>query len=587
MARRRFRWHLLPYLVVLPVTVAAAMAVIGSGLLRQLDQREVQRRVRLLAHVFEQQLDLPLEPQSAEALTERCDRFARVTATRLTLVSADGRVLCDTAPATDEPLGPEIQAALAGRPGVDVRYVAADRRQQVMVAVPIRRQGVIAGAVRVAAPGGDGESGIEQLVWAAAAAAALSCLAAWLLSRWAAGPVVRSWEAIRREFADVAEGVSPRPVSLDGPAEEAAAVDALNQMLARMQARLEALRQRNDEQEAVLASMVEGVLAVDRDERVISLNQAAARLLGTNLAEVQGRSLPEVIRNTDLRRFAASALGARRAVEGDIVLRAATEVTLQAHGTALRDAAGRTIGAVIVLNDVSRLRQLENMRRDFAANVSHELRTPITSIKGFVETLLDGALRNPDDAERFLRIVARQAERLNNIIEDLLSLSKLERAAETAGIDLSRGPIRDVLQGARHDCEALAAQRQVQVDVDCDEELEARINAPLLQQAVTNLLDNAIKYSETSGRIELLGRWADHEVLILVRDHGCGIAPEHLPRLFERFYRVDKARSRKLGGTGLGLAIVKHIVIAHRGTVSVESVPGQGSTFTIHLPPPV
>jgi len=199
--------------------------------------------------------------------------------------------------------------------------------------------------------------------------------------------------------------------------------EALNSMAQRLDERIGALLRRNNEQEAVLTSMVEGVLAVDTEERVISLNSAAGRLLGTNPGEMQGKSLQEVVRNADLRRFVASALVCKQPVEGDVVLRNARDRVLQANGTALRDPAGRGIGAVIVLNDVSRLRQLENMRRDFAANVSHELKTPIASIKGFVETLLDGAMHNPDDAERFLRIIARQADRLNAIIEDLLSLS--------------------------------------------------------------------------------------------------------------------------------------------------------------------
>jgi two-component system phosphate regulon sensor histidine kinase PhoR len=273
-------------------------------------------------------------------------------------------------------------------------------------------------------------------------------------------------------------------------------------------------------------------------------------------------------------------------VDGDVVLRHANDRVLQVNGTSLRDAQGRSIGAVIVLNDVSRLRQLESMRRDFAANVSHELKTPITSIKGFVETLLDGALQDPHDAERFLRIVARQADRLNAIIEDLLSLSRVEKDAEAAEIALSMADLRPVLESALDDCKSKASLRGIRLAFDCAAEVVARINPPLLEQAVMNLLDNAVKYSEPGGDVHLLVQAAAGEVSIRVRDHGCGIAPEHLPRLFERFYRVDKARSRKQGGTGLGLAIVKHIVLAHRGRVTVESEPGAGSTFCIHLPAP-
>ena len=203
---------------------------------------------------------------------------------------------------------------------------------------------------------------------------------------------------------------------------------------------------------------------------------------------------------------------------------------------------------MIVMSDVTHFRRLETIRRDFVANVSHELKTPITSIKGFVETLLDGALANPDDAERFLRIVATQADRLNAIIEDLLALSKIEQSERAADLVVEEVAIRDVLEAVVHDCQAKAAQREIQVRVECDDSLLARINAPLLEQAVTNLLDNALKYSEPASEVLITAVDNDNEVTIAVSDHGCGIDDEHLPRLFERFYRVDKAREPQIGG---------------------------------------
>lgn len=415
---------------------------------------------------------------------------------------------------------------------------------------------------------------------------AVAAVAAALLCRVVELAVNPALLRMREAAQCFAEGELGHKLHAAESQEFAELAEALNAMARRLDERIDALLRRNNEQEAVLTSMVEGVLAVDTEERVISLNSAAGRLLGANPKEMQGKSLQEVVRNADLRRFVASALICKQPVEGDVVLRNARDRVLQANGTALRDPLGRGIGAVIVLNDVSRLRQLENMRRDFAANVSHELKTPITSIKGFVETLLDGAMRDPDDAERFLRIVARQADRLNAIIEDLLSLSRIEKEAEAADIVLQRVPLEETLSAAMHNVETKAAERGIRILLSGEPKAEARINPPLLEQAVTNLLDNAIKYSEQGGQVELRVAKRDNEVLIEVRDQGCGIPEEHLSRLFERFYRVDKARSRKLGGTGLGLAIVKHIILAHRGQVAVESVPESGSTFTIRLPAP-
>ncbi|HUY31300.1 MAG TPA: ATP-binding protein [Pirellulales bacterium] len=420
-----------------------------------------------------------------------------------------------------------------------------------------------------------------KLALGGALVAALAWLLSWVVGRWVAAPLTKVRVAAQR----VAAGDFDHRLRLPDDAEMDHLTEAFQTMTGQWETRLAALTRRNDEQQAVLASMVEGVFAVDPDERIISLNPAAARLLGANPREVEGRSLPEVIRNADLSRFVAGALACKQPIEGDVVLRGARECVLQAHGTALRDPAGRSMGAVIVLNDVSRLRQLENVRRDFAANVSHELKTPITSIKGFVETLLDGAMRDAADAERFLRIILRQADRLNSIIDDLLSLSRIEKEADAADIALAVVALRELLDTARHDCDLQAGERNVRISLECDAAARVRANAALLGQAVTNLLDNAIKYSEPGGEVWLCARDGDGEVLIEVRDQGSGIAEEHLSRLFERFYRVDRARSRKLGGTGLGLAIVKHIVLAHRGQVTVASRPGQGSTFTIHLPP--
>ena len=294
-----------------------------------------------------------------------------------------------------------------------------------------------------------------------------------------------------------------------------------------------------------------------------------------------------MIRNPDLRRFALLAIDCREPVEDDIVLRGSRDRTIRLRGTALRDLSGEG-GAVIVLNDVTDMQRLENVRRDFVANVSHELKTPIASIKGFVETLLDGALEDSGNASRFLGIVGRQADRLASIIEDLLALSRIEQSEGSGNLPLETTGIAAIFSAVFADCEPRADDRSISLKLDCPETLTAEVNPPLLEQAVINLVDNAIKYSDPGRSVQLAARLDDTpnptELLIHVRDEGSGIDAEHLPRLFERFYRVDKARSRKLGGTGLGLSIVKHIVQAHGGTITVESELGIGSTFTIRLP---
>ncbi len=334
----------------------------------------------------------------------------------------------------------------------------------------------------------------------------------------------------------------------------------------------------------MLSSMEEGVMAVDRGGTVLSVNDPCASLLGVEADKLRGRSVYEVLRKPDLVKFIEHSQASAKSLDGDLRFFSPEERWLHAHGTALHDARGQKIGVLIVLHDVTRLRHLENVRRDFVANVSHELRTPITLIKGFVETLLDDGLQDHANALRFLGIVSRQVNRLNAIINDLLLLSRIERGGEDQRFETDAESLAQVLQVALETCEKKAQDKSIRIDVDCPLDLVAKINAPLLEQAVINLVDNAIKYSDSGATVRIIAAREQSGVVIRVMDNGRGIAPNHLPRLFERFYRVDKARSRELGGTGLGLAIVKHIMTAHQGSVHVESTVGRGSTFSLRLP---
>jgi two-component system phosphate regulon sensor histidine kinase PhoR len=237
-----------------------------------------------------------------------------------------------------------------------------------------------------------------------------------------------------------------------------------------------------------------------------------------------------------------------------------------------------------MLNDTTKILRLENIRKDFVANVSHELKTPITSIKGFVETLLDGSVKDPAQIRQFLEIISKHTQRLDAIVDDLLSLSRLEESRSKRDFVLKKVYLKSILAAAIELSDIKAHQKRITINLNCLDDLKVNANALLLEQAVFNLIDNAIKYSEPDNIIKITAQESEKELLISVQDNGCGIEQKHLSCLFERFYVVDKSRSRKLGGTGLGLAIVKHIAQLHKGSVSVESTPGKGSTFTIHLP---
>jgi two-component system phosphate regulon sensor histidine kinase PhoR len=396
--------------------------------------------------------------------------------------------------------------------------------------------------------------------------------------------ISRPLEQIRSGAERFAAGDLDHRLPNVGSEEICAVAQAMNGMAARLEERIQTLLRQQNERDAMLSSMEEGVLAIDREGRIISLNKPCAALLGSDVERLRGRLVHEAIRNADLLQLVESALAAPSPIDADIELYGPPDRWLSAHGAALCDAQQQRIGILVVLHDVTRLRHLENVRRDFVANVSHELRTPITSIKGFLETLIDGALEDKDNAVRFLQIILRQVNRLDAIIKDLLALSRIERGSEGQTIELAPESIRGVLQAAVEMCEERACDKGIELQLACPEDLVGQINPPLLEQVVVNLLDNAIKYSEGGSAVQLRAERANEEIVVRVADHGCGIAARHLPRLFERFYRVDKARSRELGGTGLGLAIVNHIALAHHGSVEVQSTVGVGTTFSVHLP---
>ena len=395
-----------------------------------------------------------------------------------------------------------------------------------------------------------------------------------------------SLRAIRASAEHFAGGDFTHRLRIPNTPETGSLAVTLNDMAAQLERQIRVVTQQRNEQEAILSSMQEGVLALDPQAHVIALNPAAEALLSVPASQARGRTVQEVIRNVGLQRLLTDAVSKAEPTTGEIVLRGEEERFVQVTATALRDAAGHDLGILVVLNDITQLRRLENIRRDFVANVSHELKTPITSIKGFVETLRDGALADLPQAERFLEIVGRHADRLNAIIEDLLSLSRLEQTNQAAEIARPQVQLSPIIKAAVLDCSAKAAARQITILPSCDAGLFVKAKAPLLEQAIVNLLDNAISYSNPAGTVWLTAWKSDREVHIDVRDEGIGIAPEHVSRIFERFYRTDRARDRASGGTGLGLAIVKHIVQIHEGQVDVTSKVGQGSTFSLCLPLP-
>jgi two-component system phosphate regulon sensor histidine kinase PhoR len=367
------------------------------------------------------------------------------------------------------------------------------------------------------------------------------------------------------------------------PCEEMARLaEAMNNMASELQARIKSEEQQRKEQTAVLSSMQEGVIAVDNDERILQTNSAARFVLGVADGDIAGRSIQETIRIPELQSFAGDALSSESPIEREVSLANDGGKILQARGTPMLDLEGNRLGALLVLNDVTRIKRLEKLRKDFVANVSHELKTPVTSIKGFVETLLDGPL-DEKEQQHFLRIIEKQVNRLDFLIRDILSLSRIEHENGESAVELQKQRLAGVIKESVEICSERATRKGASINLNVPKDLEAMINAPLLEQALVNLIDNAVKFGDVGVEIQVEAAKEEDRVVVSVSDNGPGIEKRHLDRLFERFYRVDKGRSRQLGGTGLGLAIVKHVALAHRGDVSVDSRPGQGTVFRVFL----
>ena len=596
MRRPRLFWRIYATYLVIVVLCTAAVGFYAVRSVRDFYYDQTERDLQARGALISDQLTSGMTADTPQQLETLVRQLGQASGTRITLIAVDrpgvvrGQVLADSEadPATMEnhATRPEFQIALQGRPGRQIRYSQTLKENMMYVAVPVTQNGKITTVLRTAIPLTRVNDALATLYGSIGVSAVVVAVIAALIGWYVSRRISSQMADIKVGAQRLAAGDFTQKLYVPRVEEFASVAESINQMAEQLDDRLRRLTHERNEREAVLASMVEGVLAVDAEERVIAVNAAAARLLDTDPSAAEGKSIQEIVRNPDLQHVVAQTLDGHRPIEADIVMRVGAEDrNLQANGTLLRgDGEGGAAGAVVVLNDVTRLKRLEAVRRDFVANVSHELKTPVTSIKGFAETLEDGALDDPAASRRFVRIIAGQADRLNSIIEDLLALSTLEQSGDSPLLQLEEADLCDVVAVALEVCGPKAEAKHIVLNEACPGSLLARVSPPLLEQAVVNLVDNAIKYSAEGSAVEVGLAETDDEIVVSVTDQGQGVAREHLPRLFERFYRVDKARSRDLGGTGLGLAIVKHIAQIHGGRVSVDSVVGRGSTFRIHLP---
>jgi two-component system phosphate regulon sensor histidine kinase PhoR len=576
--------------------MTAALAWLLPPLLRTAAANQLLDSLQLVHQALAPVLSSP--PRRLQA---RVSGLAGATSLRLTVIATDGLVLADSdrrwaeVGRMENHVGrPEVRDALATGAGTAVRRSATTGREYIYAARTFADPRGGRYVLRVGRPLEDLAPARRGLAQAVAAALAATLAALVVTSAWLDRRLLRPLAGLIAGAADLAGGRGARRLPLPRHEDHAELAGSFNRMSERAETRIATVAAERDHLRTILASMADGVLVVDRDGRAVLSNPAFRRQFGVT-GELVGRRPWELARHPEVAAVIAESLERGEAQRDEVVLEGGeTRRTLALAGAALRPAAergGGEPGAVLVARDTTALTRAVRMRSDFVANVSHELKTPLAAIRGYAETLGDGALDEPATARRFVERILEQSRRLGVLLDDLLTLSRLESPdapVERRPVDLVR-----VVERSLETCAARARERQVELQGELPDpaSLPPLVGVPDdLERLLLNLLDNAVKYNRPGGRVTVRVEAAPGDagpgVLVTVADSGLGIPASALPRIFERFYRVDKGRARDEGGTGLGLAIVKHVAQAHGGRVEVESRPGEGSTFRVWLPPP-
>ncbi len=582
MKRSRLGFRFLAPLVLVCGVSIAIMAGAAGFAMKRLNERASASTLRESALALARTV-----PDSS--LQEYCRSAAAGTRFRITVIDMDGSVVgdsgADPARMENHAQRPEVRSALRGEPSLEIRQSDTMGVKMAYAAVPFFRDGRQAGVLRLALDTPTLANQVSPFYFSAAVAALVLAAAAGIGSIQLGKRLTRPVSSLLDASKAWSSGNLRYRMAKGGDAELDGLADAMNAMSRELESRIDTMEAGRRELSALLNGMSEAVLATDADLRLVIANPKARELflIPENFASGPGsRSLLEMSRQPSLETLALACLDSRIAMEDEFVLYGEGPRTFTASASpVLWD--DNPAGVVIVLNDISRLKRLETIRKDFVANVSHELRTPITLIKGFAETLEGGALEAPEDARRFLGIIKRNADRMSALIEDLLMLAQLE-SPDRGGLETSDASVIKILSDAVEAIQDKAAPRGIRLLVSCPDDFSVRVNQGLVEQAIINLLENAIKYGKQDSTVTIDARIDGAMAMISVQDEGPGIPAADASRLFERFYRVDRARSRDIGGTGLGLAIVKHIALAHGGDVKLQTQVGTGSTFSLIVP---
>jgi two-component system phosphate regulon sensor histidine kinase PhoR len=585
----RLFWKLLFACAGLNLAANVAIGLVLANWKERQLLEQVDRRLRDAALLIRGESAALLAAGASDELQRRVRQFGENTGLRFTLIRMDGAVLADSEKlslAEVSQMGnhrerPEVLRAKSHGEGSSNRISATLEEPFQYYAMRVDADGSPVGFIRSAVPEESIRAQISEsrrFIWGLLCVVFLGGL---VISIWIIGAIIGPLAPLTQAAKAMAGGDYEQRVYVSNRDEFGALAAAFNQMSQDLNSRMKQVGQSNERHATVLGGMIEGVIAVDARQRIVLANKAAGRLFDFRPPAAEGRPLLEVVRNHALDQAVSTALASGQPQRLETGRDGSERLTTDIHVTPLPG--DPCPGVVLVMHDTTELRRLESLRRDFIANVSHELKTPLSAIRACAETLRNGALADPEATQRFLAQIEEQSDRLHHLILDMLSLARIESGQQTFEIlplDVAE-VVGDRVEAHRPAADAKRIELTIESGLaDC----RAQAEKEGLEQILDNLLDNAIKYTPDGGKVTVRWRVAGPNVRIEVEDTGIGIREEDRKRVFERFYRVDRARSRQLGGTGLGLAIVKHLVQSLGGSVAVESEPGHGSTFAVELP---
>lgn len=519
---------------------------------------------------------------------ENLDNYSKSTNVRMTIIDSQGNVLYesrhDLGELENHKNRPEVIGALSGKVTTEIRYSQTLKQEMIYVATPyFDDSGNVEGVLRIATPVNAMNDEMIDVINNSVFIILLTILATALLITYFINRELKPLEEASLFAGEIASGKYGQQLTMIREDQIGELVDSLNQMSIKLNNSFTEMNQKNAELTSILSNMNHGVIAIDKNNRIIHLNESARKVFKISPDdEVVGKSLLEVYRESFVLELIMH-LENKVCEKTSFESRVHSNQILKVYINRIDDNNDISNGHIIILEDITLLKNLEKMRRDFVANVSHELKTPITTIKGFIETIQANNITDPVTLERFYTIISEESDRLSRLVSDILVLSQLENKGgfekkyETLQLDVEIRQIYDILKLS-------AEKKQTELELICQDPVDMEFIPDEFRQMMINLIDNAIKYSEPKHRVEVILNEQDGWIRIQVKDQGYGIPEKDIDRIFERFYRVDKSRSKEKGGTGLGLAIVKHIVHNNNGKIEVKSTVGEGTEFSISLP---